>query len=59
MAPVSQNPQPEAMFSPDGTSIFATYPTLGQTWMFDAVSGEGRQVPFVAINGQSWQRRAR
>jgi Tol biopolymer transport system component len=58
IGPMSQNPQPDAMFSPDGTKILATYSTTTTTWMFDADGLNGREVPFVAIRGQSWQRLA-
>ena len=52
------NPQPDAMYSPDGTTILATYPTRSTSWIFDADGSDGHEVPFVAIAGSSWQRRA-
>ncbi len=58
MGPVSENPQPQAIFSPDGTKILATYSTLAATWMFDADGRNGRQVPFTETFGQTWQRQA-
>ena len=58
MGPTSQNPQPDAMFSPDGTKILASYPTLGKTWMFDADGGNGHEAPFSAIAGMGCQRLA-
>jgi Tol biopolymer transport system component len=58
MGPTTENPQPDMGFSPDGAKILATYPTTSTTWMFDATSGRGQVVPFAAINGATWQRRA-
>ena len=38
--------------------MLATYPTLQKGYMFDMATGTGHEVPFLAINGSSWQRRA-
>ncbi len=55
------------MFSPDGTLLLATYPegddaTGPSRWLFDIVSGDGRQVFWpattYAISDSSWQRLA-
>jgi len=61
MGPVSENPQPAAIFSPDGTKIVADYPALHATWMFDADGQNGHEAPFSAIGGAgaTWQRVAR
>jgi tricorn protease-like protein len=61
MGPLSQNPQPAAIFSPDGTKIVADYPALDATWMFDADGQNGHEAPFSAIGGEgaTWQRVAR
>lgn len=58
MGPLSQNPQPAAIFSPDGTKIVADYPALNATWMFDSDGQNGHEAPFSAIGGAgaSWQR---
>lgn len=58
IGPTTQGALPDRGFSPDGTEILATYPTTSTTWMFDANSGQGHVVPFAAINGATWQRRA-
>jgi len=59
MGPATGNPPADAQYSPDGTSIIATYSDAKATWMFDADGSNGREAPFVAIRGESWQRLAR
>lgn len=60
MGPISQNPQPAVLFSPDGTKILAEYSALKTTWIFDADGKNGHEAPFSAIGGAgaSWQRAA-
>jgi len=60
VGPASENPQPDVLFSPDGTSLLATYsnPKINKTYLFDTATGSGHEVPFLAINGSSWQRTA-
>jgi len=57
IGPTTGNPPADALYSPDGTTIVATYHDAGVTWMFDADGSNARQAPFAAIRGQSWQRR--
>jgi Tol biopolymer transport system component len=56
MGPTTQNPAADAMYSPDGTTITATYSNAKVTWTFDADGSNGQQAPFVAIRGETWQR---
>ncbi len=60
MGPVSENPPPAVLFSPDGTTIVAEYPALKTTWIFDADGTNGHEAPFAAIGGGGigWQRAA-
>jgi hypothetical protein len=57
LGPENENPQPSLMYSPDGQTILVTYAN-GDTWMYDADGSNGRQVPFSAPGGLSWQRAA-
>jgi dipeptidyl aminopeptidase/acylaminoacyl peptidase len=59
IGPTTRNPMPNVTFSPDGTKIVATYPVFDTTWMFDADGTNGHEVPFLATNGSTWQRKAR
>ena len=59
MGPATENPPADAIYSPDGTAIIATYSNAGVTWTFDADGSNGHQAPFVAIRGQTWQRTGR
>ena len=60
MGPVSPNPQPNFLYSPDGTKIVADYPALNATWMFDADGSNGHPASFSAVAGagETWQRLA-
>ena len=58
MGPTTENPPADAIYSPDGATIIATY-NAGVTWLFDADGTNPRTAPFVAIRGQTWQRRSR
>ena len=60
MGPISQNPPPAVLFSPDGTTIISEYPALKTTWIFDADGTNGHEAPFAAIGGGGigWQRAA-
>ena len=58
MGPETGNPPADAIYSPDGTTIIATY-NAGVTWMFDADGTNPRKAPFTAIRGQTWQRQGR
>jgi Tol biopolymer transport system component len=59
MGPTTQNPTADAIYSPDGTTIIATYSDARVTWTFDADGSNGRQAPYVALRGQTWQRTGR
>jgi Tol biopolymer transport system component len=59
MGPATENPPADAMFSPDGTKIIATYANARATWIFDADGSNGHEAPFLAIRGQTWQRTGR
>ena len=60
IGPISPNPPPGVVVSPDGTTIVAEYPALKTTWIFDADGTNGHEAPFAAIGGggMSWQRAA-
>ena len=45
-------------FSPDGTSLLATYRSDQTTWLLPVSGGEGHQVPWVAGEEVDWQRLA-
>ena len=57
--PTTENPPADAIYSPDGTSIIATYTNAMETWTFDADGTNPQKAPFVAIRGQTWQRQVR
>ena len=57
MGDANGNPQPSLTWSPDGQTIIVSYQT-GDVWMFDADGTDGREVPFTASGGLSWQRAA-
>ena len=59
MGPTTDNPPGDAMYSPDGTTIIATYSTAGVTWTFDADGTNGHQAPYAAVRGQTWSGRSR
>ena len=59
MGPETENPPADAIFSPDGTKIIATYANARTTWIFDADGSNGHEAPFLAIRGQTWQRTGR
>ena len=56
MGPTTENPPPDELYSPDGTTIIATYANAHQTWTFDADGSDGREAPYAATRGQTWQR---
>ena len=60
IGPITQNPPPGVLVSPDGTKIVAEYTALKTTWIFDADGTNGHEAPFSAIGGAgaSWQRAA-
>jgi Tol biopolymer transport system component len=58
IGPTTENPPADAIYSPDGTTIIATYSNAGETWTFDADGTNPQKAPFVAIRGQTWQRQA-
>jgi len=45
-------------FSPDGTSLLATYRYLGETWLLPLDGSPGRTVPWEIGNAVDWQRLA-
>ena len=59
MGPTTENPPADAIYSPDGTTIIATYSNAGVTWTFDADGTNPQKAPFAAIRGQTWQRQGR
>ncbi len=58
VGPMTENPLPEALFSPDATQILASYSTLKKTFLFDVDDGEAHELPYIAMVGESWQRQA-
>ena len=59
MGPTTENPPADAIYSPDGTTIIATYSKAAVTWTFDADGTNPQKAPFAAIRGQTWQRQGR
>jgi Tol biopolymer transport system component len=59
MGPETENPAADAIYSPDGTTIIATYSNAKVTWTFDADGTNAHQAPFTALRGQTWQRTGR
>jgi Tol biopolymer transport system component len=57
--PMTENPPADTIYSPDGTTIIATYSNAGETWTFDADGTNPHKAPFAAIRGQTWQRQGR
>jgi Tol biopolymer transport system component len=45
-------------FSPDGTSVLASFQGDGTSWMFDVAGGAGRQLDWPYQGGSAWQRLA-
>jgi hypothetical protein len=58
VGPVTENPLPNLLFAPDGTSALATSEALRKTIAFDMATGDVHDAPFLAINGSSWQPKA-
>lgn len=59
IGPMTENPPADATYSPDGTTIIATYRNAAATWTFAADGTDPLKAPFVAIRGQTWQRQGR
>ena len=57
LGPENENPQPSLGWSPDGQTVIVHYQS-GKTWMFDADGTNGREAPFNASGGITWQRAA-
>ncbi|HEX5828860.1 MAG TPA: hypothetical protein VFY23_15150 [Candidatus Limnocylindrales bacterium] len=48
----------ESHFSPDGRYVVVRYNEDNSVWIYDATTGEGRQVQGLTAEGLTWQRRA-
>jgi hypothetical protein len=54
---IDQDVPYEAHFSPDGRFVVVRYDEDSSVWIYDATTGEGRQVDGLTADGLSWQRR--
>jgi hypothetical protein len=55
---VDQDMGYESHFSPDGRYVVVRYDEDQSVWIYDATTGEGRQVQGLTVEGLTWQRRA-
>ena len=58
MGPETENPPADAIYSPDATTIIATY-NAGVTWMFDCPTARTPKSALRGDPGRAWQRLSR